>query len=77
MDGYHLQELKLVNKEWLITWPAWIAMVVTWHWLTMKQAQKQAYSRIQNLLIANMYYRNDIWDRWYEDSDKLRGWWYL
>ena len=77
MDWYHLQELKLINKEWLICWPAWIALVVTWNWLTMKQAQKQAYSRVHNLLIANMYYRNDIWDRWYEDSDKLRWWGYL
>jgi len=77
MEWYHLQELKLVNNEWLISGPAWIALVVTGNGLTMKQAQKQAYSRVQNLLISNMYYRNDIWNRWFEDSDKLRWWWYL
>jgi phosphoribosylamine--glycine ligase len=43
----------------------------------MKQAQAQAYSRIKNVLIPNMYYRTDIGDRWGEDSDKLHNWGYL
>lgn len=77
MNGIHLQELKKVNWELLITWPAGIALVVTGLGNTMKEAQKQAYTRIQNILIPNMYYRNDIWNRWYEDSDKLRSWEYL
>jgi phosphoribosylamine--glycine ligase len=28
-------------------------------------------------MIANMYYRTDIGDRWVEDSDKLHNWGYL
>jgi len=43
----------------------------------MKQAQRQAYNRVKNVMIPNMYYRNDIGDRWYEDSDKLHTWGYL
>ena len=43
----------------------------------MKEAQKHMYNRISNLLINNSYYRNDIGDRWTEDSDKLRSWGYL
>ena len=43
----------------------------------MKQAQAQAYNRVDNILIPNMYYRKDIGDRWFEDSDKLHTWGYL
>jgi phosphoribosylamine--glycine ligase len=28
-------------------------------------------------MIPNMYYRTDIGDRWFEDSDKLHNWGYL
>ena len=44
---------------------------------TMKQAQAQAYTRVRNILIPNMYYRDDIGERWAEDSDKLHNWGYL
>jgi phosphoribosylamine--glycine ligase len=44
---------------------------------TMKQAQAQAYSRVRNILISNMYYRDDIGERWAEDSDRLHAWGYL
>jgi len=44
---------------------------------TMKQAREQAYSRVRNILIPNMYYRDDIGERWAEDSDKLHNWGYL
>jgi len=37
----------------------------------------QAYQRIKNVLIPNMYYRTDIGDRWVEDHDKLHTWGYL
>ena len=44
---------------------------------TMKQAREQAYARVRNILIPNMYYRDDIGERWAEDSDKLHNWGYL
>jgi phosphoribosylamine---glycine ligase len=43
----------------------------------MKQAQRQVYSRVDNIMIPNMYYRKDIGDRWAEDSDRLHNWGYL
>ncbi len=43
----------------------------------MKQAQYQVYQRIKNISIPHMYYRDDIGDRWFEDSDKLHSWGYL
>ena len=44
---------------------------------TMKQAREQAYARVRNILIPNMYYRDDIGERWAEDSDRLHNWGYL
>ena len=37
----------------------------------------QAYNRVENIMIPNMYYRKDIGDRWFEDSDRLHNWGYL
>ena len=44
---------------------------------TMKQAKSQAYSRVANIMIPGMYYRDDIGERWAEDSDRLHAWGYL
>ena len=44
---------------------------------TMKQAQRQAYNRVRNVMIPYMYYRDDIGERWAEDSDRLHAWGYL
>jgi phosphoribosylamine--glycine ligase len=44
---------------------------------TMKAAQRQAYHRVANIMIPNMYYRTDIGDRWFEDCDRLHTWGYL
>ncbi len=66
-----------MNDEWTLAGYMGIAAIVVGMGQTMKQAQQQAYSRIQNILIPNMFYRTDIGDRWYEDSDKLHNWGYL
>ena len=76
-EGVHFEDVKLVNDEWLITGESGVILVVVGMGQTMKQAQKQAYSRIKNLIIPHMYYRVDIGDRWFEDSDKLHNWGYL
>jgi phosphoribosylamine--glycine ligase len=44
---------------------------------TMRQAKSSVYARLKNILIPNMYYRDDISDRWAEDSDRLHNWGYL
>jgi phosphoribosylamine--glycine ligase len=76
-EGVHIEDVKMVNGEWLITGHAGVALIVVGTGPTMRQAQHQAYSRINNILIPNMAYRKDIGDRWYEDSDRLHAWGYL
>lgn len=74
LEGVHIEDVKLINGQWTVTGSAGVALIVAGVGLTMKQAKAQAYSRISNILIPNMYYRKDIGDRWEEDSDKLHSW---
>ena len=76
-DGVHFEDAKLDKGEWLVAGEAGVVLTITGSGLTMKQAQKHVYNRVSNLMIPNMYYRTDIGDRWYEDSDKLNTWGYL
>ncbi len=76
-EGAHIEDAKLVNGEWVIAGDTGVVLTVTGSGLSMKQAQTQVYNRIDNILIPNMYYRKDIGDRWFEDSDKLHIWGYL
>ncbi|MEK6917079.1 MAG: phosphoribosylglycinamide synthetase C domain-containing protein [Nanoarchaeota archaeon] len=76
-DGVHIEDVKIVNGEWLVTGTSGVVLIVCGTGSTMKQAQAQAYGRIKNINIPHMYYRTDIGDRWYEDSDKLHSWGYL
>ena len=73
----HIEDVKLVNKEWVVTGTSGVVLIVVGLGPTMRQAQRQAYNRIENIMIPNMYYRNDIGDRWLEDSDRLHNWGYL
>jgi len=74
MEGVHPMHVKKVNDEWLITGTTGIAVLVTGTGLTMRDAQRAMYNRINNVIINNAYYRTDIGDRWFEDSDKLWSW---
>jgi phosphoribosylamine--glycine ligase len=76
-EGIHIEDVKLVNEQWVVTGNSGVALIVCGTGPTMKQAQTQVYNRIKNILIPNMYYRTDIGDRWFEDSDKLHTWGYL
>lgn len=76
-NGIHIEDLKQVDEQWLITGESGVAMIVCGCGATMKQAQAQAYTRIKNITIPNMYYRKDIGDRWFDDSDRLHNWGYL
>jgi phosphoribosylamine--glycine ligase len=76
-EGIHIEDVRLVNGEWLITGHTGVVLVVTGQGISVKQAQQQAYQRVKNILIPNMYYRTDIGDRWFEDHDKLHSWGYL
>ncbi len=76
-DGICIEDVREERGEWLIAGVSGVALVVVGLGQTVKQAQAQAYQRIQNIMIPNMYYRTDIGDRWFEDSDRLHNWGYL
>jgi phosphoribosylamine--glycine ligase len=58
--------------------PSGVVLIVCGVGPTMRQARRQAYNRVRNVMIPNMYYREDIGDRWSEeDSDRLHSWGYL
>lgn len=76
-EGVHIEDVKLVNSEWVVTGTSGVVLIVCGSGSTMKQAQAQVYGRIKNILIPHMYYRDDIGERWFEDSDRLHTWGYL
>lgn len=73
-EGLHPMHLKKVNEQWLITGDTGIALLISGTGLTMRDAQRNMYNRVQNVIVNNSYYRTDIGDRWHEDSDKLWSW---
>ena len=77
IEGVHIEDVKLVNGEWVVVGESGVVLIVCGTGSTMKQAQNQAYNRIRNISIPHMYYRKDIGDRWFDDSDKLHTWGYL
>ncbi|MGH7150467.1 MAG: phosphoribosylglycinamide synthetase C domain-containing protein, partial [Planctomycetota bacterium] len=76
-SGVHIGDVKAVNGEWLLASPSGYALVVTGSGPTMEDARREAYSRVRNVLIPNMFYRTDIGSRWTRDGDLLYGWGYL
>lgn len=77
MEGVHLGDVKLVEGNWRIAGDTGYDLVVTGSGSTMGEARKQAYARIDNIMLQNMFYRTDIGANWSEDSDKLQTWGYL
>ncbi len=77
-EGIHIEDVRTVNGEWVVTGTSGVVLIVCGTGTSMKQAQRQAYHRVRNVMIPNMYYREDIGDRWLEeDSDRLHSWGYL
>lgn len=76
-DGIHFEDVKQVNGEWLVTGKSGVVLTICGSGPTLKQAQQRAYTRVKSVNIPHMYYRTDIGNRWFEDSDKLHNWGYL
>lgn len=77
IEGVHLGDVKLVDGDWRIAGNTGYALVVTGSGTTVEDARRQVHSRLENILLQNMFYRTDIGLGWYEDSDKLQTWGYL
>jgi phosphoribosylamine--glycine ligase len=77
MEGIRFGDLKLVDGRWTIAGESGYVLVVTGSGVTVEDARKQTYGRVENVLLQNMFYRTDIGLGWSEDSDKLQTWGYL
>jgi phosphoribosylamine--glycine ligase len=73
-EGIHPCEVRLEDGDWLLTGVSGYALVVTGNASTMIDARKEAYNRIRNIVIPNMFYRTDIGERWVRDGDLLLSW---
>jgi phosphoribosylamine---glycine ligase len=76
-EEVHIEDAKQIDGQWYVAGNSGVVLVVCGVGQTMRQAQAQAYSRIRNIMIPDMYYRDDIGERWFEDHDKLHTWGYL
>jgi phosphoribosylamine--glycine ligase len=77
IDGIHIQDVKMEEGIWRIAGESGSLLVVTGSGNTVEEAQHQTYSRIQNIMIQNMFYRSDIGSRWAIERDRLQTWGYL
>lgn len=76
-EGLHPCDIKLVDGDWRLAGSSGYALVVTGSGPTMQDARKEAYNRVKNIMIPNMFYRTDIGERWSRDGDLLQTWGYL
>ncbi|MEK7542760.1 MAG: phosphoribosylglycinamide synthetase C domain-containing protein, partial [Patescibacteria group bacterium] len=73
-EGVHLGDVKLVDGDWHLAGESGYAIVVTGSNGTVEEARHQAYRRLKNILLQNMFYRTDIGYKWYMESDQLQTW---
>ncbi|WP_137285431.1 phosphoribosylamine--glycine ligase [Halorussus salinisoli] len=77
-EGIHIEDVKNVDGQWRAAGESGMPLVVTGKGETMQQAQAACYERVDNVIIPNLYYRDDIGDRWIDgDGDRLHAWGYL
>ncbi|OGZ02374.1 MAG: phosphoribosylamine--glycine ligase [Candidatus Liptonbacteria bacterium RIFCSPLOWO2_12_FULL_60_15] len=77
LDGIHIEDVKIEDGAWRIAGESGVLLAVTGSGATVEEARKQVYSRVQNIMVLNMFYRTDIGGKWAEDSDRLHTWGYL
>ncbi|MCY4730757.1 phosphoribosylamine--glycine ligase [Natronomonas gomsonensis] len=77
-EGIHIEDAKNVDGQWRAAGESGMPLVVTGKGETMGVAREQAYDRIDDIVIPNLYYRDDIGERWIDgDGDRLLSWGYL
>jgi phosphoribosylamine---glycine ligase len=77
LDGVRLGDVKLVNGEFILAGESGYALIIVGTGTTMEETRKNVYNKISNITIPNMFYRTDIGERWFTDSDKLFAWGYI
>jgi len=73
-DGVHLGDVKLIENDWKLAGKSGYALIITGSNSTVAEARRQAYRRIENIMLQNMFYRTDIGAKWFEESDELQTW---
>ncbi|WP_396612004.1 phosphoribosylamine--glycine ligase [Haloferax sp. S1W] len=77
-EGIHIEDAKNVDGQWRVAGESGMPLVVTGKGKTMQKAREQCYDRIDDIVIPNLYYRDDIGERWIDgDGDQLLAWGYL
>jgi phosphoribosylamine---glycine ligase len=77
LNGVHIGEVKLVDGDWHVAGRSGYVLVVTGSGASMQDAINAAYQSVRNVMIPNMFYRDDIGQRWFRDVDLLLSWGYL
>jgi phosphoribosylamine--glycine ligase len=77
LNGIHIGEVKLEEGDWKLAGRSGYSLIVTGSGMTMQEAIAQAYQSVKNVMLPNMFYRDDIGRRWAKDSDMLFAWGYL
>ena len=77
LNGVHIGEVKLVDGDWHVAGRSGYVLVVTGSGPSMQDAIDSAYQAVKNVMIPNMFYRDDIGQRWFTDVDMLLSWGYL
>ncbi len=77
-EGIHFEDTKNIDGQWRVAGTSGIVVVATGTGPTLRDAQSEVYERVKDIVIPNLYYRDDIGDRWIEeDGDRLLAWGYL
>ena len=77
LSGVHIGEVKLVDGDWHVAGRSGYALVITGSGPSMQDAINSTYQAVKNVMIPNMFYRDDIGQRWFKDVDLLLSWGYL
>ena len=77
-EGIHIEDAKNVDGQWRVAGESGMPLVVTGKGETMQAAREEAYDRIDDIVVPNLYYRDDIGERWIDgDGDRLLAWGFL
>ena len=77
-EGIHLEDTKNVDGQWRAAGESGMPLVVTGKGETMQEARTQCYGRVDDIVIPNLYYRDDVGERWMDgEGDRLQAWGYL
>jgi phosphoribosylamine--glycine ligase len=76
-DGVHLEDIKYTDGEYRVAGETGEILVVTGRGETMRDAQLEAHSRADDIILPNKFYRTDIGDKWLSEVEQLVRWGYL